>query len=168
MPIDDIIEGMKAEAEEMARYYCDSFISGFQTIFCVAYAQLEGQQDIECHVNNAYGVIEAIEEQYTIIPFEQLHGREEFYPLFVVKRLLPKVRREMDCLFKEHKGKDAHDALVRAATDVCEVGQLYGALFETLLKKIWSLPEGQDFRIRVIDYKGRSWTMVNQNRTKNN
>jgi hypothetical protein len=156
MSLDSSLERMKEEALEMGRYYYKGFGNNFNGILVNAelYLMTEDRQDL---VENSYKLIGEIETHYDGIPFGELQGREDFYPLFVIRRLLPKFRTTMDEVFQE-KIKGALRNLGIDARSIVNVGRLYGDSFQKLLEKIRSHPESSDFRVRIVDYQNNVWS----------
>ena len=95
-------------------------------------------------------LLQKIEDFYATIPFDQLHGREEFYPLFIVKRLLPRFRTAMDGVFKDINANALGD-LKTEGDAIINVGTLYSESLRKLLREIRVFPEARDFRVAIPD-----------------
>ena len=155
MPPKEELERMKDNALEMSSYYYKGFGNTFHGIIANAELSLT-EPDRKDLSENAYAWLNEIEQFYEKIPFEKLHGREEFYPLFVVKRLLPKFKETMDRVFVE-KDKDALLDLQTDSWTIVNVGRLYWDSFQMALKYIRSDPEAKNFRVKITDYKGKDF-----------
>ena len=156
MSLDSSLERMKEEALEMGGYYYKGFGNLFDGILANAEIYLIDGHDEKETADDAYKWIEEIEKHYDGIPFDELHGREIFYPLFVIKRLLPKFRATMDEVFQEKRDGALRD-LDTDARSIVNVGRLYWDSFQELLKEIRSHPESSDFRVKIVDYANRVW-----------
>jgi len=139
---------LERKALEMAKYYYKGFGNSFTAIMGLAYAYLEHERKES--LNDSYDTFKKIEDFYAAIPFDNLHGKEEFYPLFVVKRLLPKFRERMDKVFKENKKNELRN-LQYDGSSIVKVGILYGESLLQLLDEIRLFPEGKDFRVAIPD-----------------
>ena len=113
---------LQERAIEMARYYYKGFGNSLVGIMANGEEYLSSQ---DANVlQHSYQLFQKIEDFYATIPFDQLHGREEFYPLFVVKRLFPRLRTAMDGVFKNGNADSWAD--LRTECDVIiNVGTLY-------------------------------------------
>jgi hypothetical protein len=128
MPPKEELEKMKNNTLEMGRYYYKGFGNTFQGIIANAELFLM-EPDRKDLPENAYTWLNEIEQLYEKIPLEELHGREEFYPLFIVKRLLPKFKETMNRVFVE-KDKDAIRDLLTDSGTIVNVGRLYWDSFQ--------------------------------------
>jgi hypothetical protein len=155
MPIDDALEQMKQEAVELGRYYYKGFGNTFNGIVANAGLYLEEPDRIELSARS-HKWLDKIDTHYRMIPFSELHGRENFYPLFIVHRLLPKFRTTMDKVFEAQDNENLRN-LVTDAGSIVNVGRLYWDSFHGLLHEIRSHPESQDFRVRIVDDLNRVW-----------
>ena len=155
MSLDSCLEKMKEEALEMGRYYYKGFGNTINGILANAELYLM-TEDREGLAENSYKWIGEIETHFDGIPFDELNGREKFYPLFVTKRLLPKFREGMDKVFQEER-KDGLGNLDTDARSIVNVGRLYGDSFQELLKEIRSHSESSDFRVKIVDYQNNVW-----------
>jgi hypothetical protein len=151
---DDLLK-MKDLALEMGSYYYKGFGNTINGILANAEIYLKEPNRKEL-AENAYGWLREIEEHYETIPFENLHGREEFYPLFVVKRLLPKLKDRMNRIFID-RDKDSLRNLDTDAKSIVNVGRLYGYSFLATLEQIRENPEAKDFRVKITDYRNQDW-----------
>jgi len=158
MSSEDTLESMKQEALEMGKYYYKGFGNTFQGILTNAESYLIKPERPERGELSAasYQWLDRIDIHYQRIPFNELHGRGRFYPLFIVQRLLPKFRETMDEAFKEQK-RNALTNLITDGKSIVNVGRLYKDSFEELLKEIRSYPESSDFRIKIVDSKNQVW-----------
>ncbi len=158
MPFEDTLESMKQEALEMGRYYYKGFGNTFQGILTKAESYLtkpEMPKKEELSVAS-YHWLDRIDAHYQRIPFSELHGKERFYPLFIVQRLLPKFRETMDEVFREQK-RDALKNLITDGKSIVNVGRLYDDSLKELLGKIRAYPESSDFRIKIVDNQDQVW-----------
>jgi hypothetical protein len=151
MTIEDRLEKMKGDALEMAKYYYKGFGNTIQSILANAENHLLREGDYR-DFDSAYRWFKEIKDFYSQIPFEGLNGKEEYYPLFVVNRLLPNLREKMDLVFVKNQ-KDELRNLQTVARTIVEVGRLYFDSLRGLLREIRSYPEARDFRIKIVDYK---------------
>lgn len=130
------------------------FGNTFQGILAGAENYLD--EPLEEFSENANKWLKRIEDFYETIPFDDLHGKEEYYPLFVVKRLLPKIRENLDEVFDEKKKGSLRNLVVKTGS-VVEIGRLYSDSFLGLLRDIRSNPEEKDFYVGLKDYSGQDW-----------
>src|SRR3989338_4397548 len=120
MTLDDRILEMQNKADEIGKYYYKGFGSLINGVL----------GDIELYlIDNKTGLMERsckwlnqIENFYKAIPFEKLKNREEFYPLFVVKRLLPIFKHQMESSITN--GIGAYASFVNLGVAIIQVGCL--------------------------------------------
>lgn len=156
MSLDGKVLELEQRALEIGKYYYKGFGNSIQGIFADAANFVDEPEHTELP-RQAYQTLQQIEDFYRRIPFETLHGKEEFYPLFVVARLLPNFRERMDSVFKE-KDEASLRKLQTACGVVVEVGKLYSDSFVHILQEIRFHPEAKDFRIAVKDQlKDMTW-----------
>ncbi len=151
MSIGDLTQ-MKERAAEMGRYYYDRLGITIHEILCNAeiYTSNTKRSDL---VDDAYSWLRAIEDFYAKIPFDTLHGKEEFYPLFIIKKLLPKLKGSMDDVF-QHSYANGFRNLETHAITIVEVGRIYDDKLQNILRKIKikEHPDTSDFRVEIIDH----------------
>jgi hypothetical protein len=145
MPRECSLEEMKATAIKMSSYYRQGFgthVSGILNKM-ERYA-VEGDEALLKKAREYYN---EIWEFYRSIPFEALQHEEDFYPLFIVRGLLPELKKKME-LLSEGKG-DALDDLFRCCKTIVNAGAVYYENLIELLDKIRSNPGSGDFRVEV-------------------
>lgn len=154
MSIEDL-PSMKEKAAEIARYYYKGFGVTIDGILNNAgrYLQYPEREDL---IDDAYKWLKEIEDFYAKILFNTLHGKKEFYPLFVTNELLPIFRESMDCV-AQRSYETAFRNLEIDAITIINVGRLYGASFIKILEKIREHPDARDFRVKIIDHKNKVW-----------
>src|SRR3989338_1892973 len=140
---------LQERAIEMARYYYKGFGTSIFGIISDGKVYLEHMAQIGLSTR-AYARLQKIEGFYTTIPFDKLHGREEFYPLFVVKKLFPRLKTAMYGVFKDGNA-DAFGDLGLEGDTIISVGELYSESLRKLLREIRVFPEAKDFRIAIPD-----------------
>ncbi len=155
MTLENNVLEMENKVNEMGGYYLKGMGAIVDGIISNAELLLMREKD-EKLSENAYKWLKEIKDCYGKIPFDSLYGKEEFYPLFVVKRLLPKFERSMDIIFKD-KDKTGLNNLIRYSRSIIDVGNLYWEDMINLLKEIRKYPEAKDFRLKITDYKGMEW-----------
>jgi hypothetical protein len=155
MVIDNKIKEMQENAIEMGAYYYKGFGNTIQGILANAELYLMEERK-EKLVRSSYEWFNEIEELYKKIPFENLHGRAEYYPLFVVNRMIPKFREAMDQVFQNNQ-KDHLRNLETEARTIVEVGRLYWDSFMSLCRQIRCFPEAKDFRVKIVDYQNNTF-----------
>ena len=139
---------LQERAIEMARYYYKGFGNSLVGIMANGEEYLSSQ-DANL-LQHSYQLFQKIEDFYANIPFNTLNGKEEYYPLFVVNRLLPKFRQSMDELFID-KRRDSLQNLQTNLRTIVDIGQLYFNSLMELLKTIRQFPEARDFRVAIPD-----------------
>ena len=147
---------LQERAKEMARYYYAGF-SNTLTVILVGGGMFLEHPERTDFVEDSYLLLKKIEEFYAQIPFDALHRREEFYPLFVIRRLLPNFRKTMDAVVKKQNKVALEDLGIYAKT-IANVGGLYGDSLMQLLKTIRQFPEAKDFTVAISDQlKNYTW-----------
>jgi len=155
-PLQVQVNRMKETVREMAGYYYKGFGALVSGILANGELFL-GEQERNDLLEKSYDWFSRVENFYSKIPFGLLQGREEFYPLFVVRDLLPKFRDSMDEIFKE-KRKDVLRNFERIAQTIVDIGTLYRNKLEQLLEKIRLFPEEKDFKVAIPDQlKDYTW-----------
>lgn len=149
MSLDDKLLEMEQMALEMGRYYYKGFGNSIQGILAKSERFVEEPENTE-PVTEVYQLLQRIEDFYRGIPFDVLRGKEEFYPLFIVERLLPKLRSGIDAVVNE-KDEASLIRLQMVCGAVVEVGRLYFDTFVRILEDIRTHPEAKDFRVEVQD-----------------
>ncbi|NTV23565.1 MAG: hypothetical protein HGA85_04280 [Nanoarchaeota archaeon] len=144
------IQGLEALAQEMGSYYIDGFghtiwsISSTLSIYL-----LEGQPE---RSEYALDELKALEERYSRIQFQELHGREDFYPLFIVRKLLPEYRRQVERVVSTRLQSD-FDEMQSMVVTMLDVGALYFKSFRNLMETIHAHPEHRGYYVTVKDTK---------------
>ena len=133
-------------AIEMAEYYRKSFGNVIQGI--LASAELYLRDGLQQDFQDAYDWLAKVEEFYATIPFERLKGREEFTPLFEVRKLLPIFREKIDQSLKQ-KNPGALRHVGFYGIRIASVGRRYSERFIGLLREIRRLPGGENFEVPV-------------------
>jgi hypothetical protein len=121
----------KREALEVGKYYYKGFSNMLQTIISKADNHIINPGN-DKYMIDSYAIYAGIQRHYNKIPFEELSGKERFYPLFIVRDLLPIFHGKMDEVFKLNKEKSIED-LERNSIAIAAVGTLY---YETLKKVV--------------------------------
>ena len=154
MPLESSLEDMKILALEMGSYYYKGLGTTLDGILSnVELYRLRRRDDLK---PPTYKWLKEIEDLYSGIPFDKLNGRQEFYPLFIVKRLLPKLKENLDIAFSD-PSKSHELVVVSSVTTIADIGRLYDDTFKELLDKIRLVPEEKDFRVSLVDHKGHTW-----------
>ena len=151
---------MQEESKELAKYYYKGFGITLDSILgsAEAHLNLPARREIVHYDERAYENLEELEAVYSKIPFNDLHGNEKFYPLFVTNDLLKSLRARMDAYFKEPS--DSNFKPIETYTIALGVvGSIYWSNITRLLEKIREYPEGKDFKIELMDHKGETWTI---------
>lgn len=146
---------MKEKALQMGSYYYKGLGNALSNLVIEADLYLMNPDETE-NVESAYACLQRFEDFYSQIPFEELHGREEFYPLFIVRRFLPRLKNEMDELFKEQVKTNSRD-LFDFVNSIINVGRLYWGELEDLVNEVRTLPEGKGFKVEVKKYPEGVW-----------
>ncbi len=154
MSIEDLTQ-MKEKAIEMSKYYYKGFGATIDGILNNAQLYLR-HPEREILIDNSYKWLQELENVYAKISFDNLHGKEEFYPLFIIKRLLPQFRESMDEIFKFSNNGWFRNFGTDGKT-IVNVGRLYEDSFLKLLEEIRTHPEAHNFRIKIIDHKCEAW-----------
>ena len=147
--LDGELVGLRQKAIEMARYYYKGMEAVLQEVIANAELYLEDPQQSEL-MEKSYEWINKIEDFYSKIPFKHLKGKQDFYPLFVIQRLLPKFRGTMDAVFKG-KDKGQFRELVRNSQTIIDVGSLYWETLIQTCQEIRKFPEANNFRVAIPD-----------------
>ena len=155
MALENELLEMQDKARQMARYYFKGFGSIIEGILSNAEADIV-YTERENYSTNSYELLKKIEDFYLRIPFGDFHSKEEFYPLFVVKRLLPELRQALDCVVRERTEEELR-ILDTLAKSIVVVGRLYDDSFRELVSQIRMYSDGKDFHIQLVDYKGLTW-----------
>ena len=148
---------LQRKALEMAKYYYKGFGTTIEGILNNGEEYLQHPERAEL-ADKSYGWFKKIEEFYANIPFDNLQGKEEFYPLFIIRRLLkestsellPKFKENMDAVFKDRNKSELRN-LETDTRSIVNVGRLY---FETLMQTLQEIrvyPEAKDFRVAISD-----------------
>jgi hypothetical protein len=154
MSLESSLESQKALALEIGKHYYKGFGNRLEGIMIFGEEHLLGFRYKS--IKNAYETLHDLEKFYSGIPFESLHGKEVFYPLFVVKRLLPLLRQDMDAHFSAPT-KNSLENLQKTVVSIADVGRLYFDSLMQTLDEIRSHPEAAEFRVKLIDYRRVEW-----------
>ena len=140
------LDELKALATEMARYYHRGFAESVKSIIDNArrYEVLASERLLK----ETYTWLGKINEIYSAIPFNDLEGREEFRPLFLIRDRLPMFKFQVNEIF-ERKRKDSFDLLRSYGIKIIDIGKSYSAILSGLLNEIKMFPEGKDFTVSV-------------------
>ena len=153
--INSSLEEQKSLALEIGKYYYKGFGATLDGL--IANAELfvlrPERNDLK---DMSYEWLGKFDSFYSKIPFDSLQGKEEFYPLFIMKRLLPILRNKVDEHYAAPSQKGI-DKMLEAARAITYVGLLYDETFHKILDEIRTSPEEKDFRVRLIDHRGREW-----------
>ncbi|MDP2750856.1 MAG: hypothetical protein Q8O89_08555 [Nanoarchaeota archaeon] len=148
----------------MSKYYYKGFTNALWSINIDAYnflKNLEKQPDASDEnagvLSKAYSEFQKFEDFYNGIDFDNLH-REEFYPLFIARDLLPAYKEQMDNVFKGRFQSDLLH-LERAGSAICDVGHIYRTNLKKIFNEIQSFPGEENFKIRIFDCDGREWML---------
>ncbi|MEK6827921.1 MAG: hypothetical protein AABX78_01080, partial [Nanoarchaeota archaeon] len=87
-----------ATVQEMADCYLKHFGANLQTILNESYSAITGDQTDSNLVNQT---LRRIQEHYANINFARLQGKEQLYPLFVVRDILPQLEHAIEGVFKK-------------------------------------------------------------------
>jgi hypothetical protein len=155
MPIDDNLEEQKTLALEIGQYYCKGFGNTLHGMLGNAEAYMRLGKDDQWR-SMSFRWLDQFDEFYSKIPFEYLHGREEFYPLFVIQRLLPILRAENE----RHYSAPTDSTMQRLGSicvSIADVGRLYDESLHKAINDVRAHPEAKEFRIRLVDDSNREW-----------
>ena len=94
---------------------------------------------------------------YSNIPFQELHGDEAFYPLFVARNLLASFEANMNKAFQSVPQQYHVDDARGYNIALAHVGQIYRDSFEKSYKDVRKIPGQEDFRVVVKDRRGIPW-----------
>jgi len=150
------IQEKKELAQQMARWYYKGFGSSMEGILCNMEGYVQNPEMLN-YSEIVYRLLNRVGEFYSKIPFGDFHGKEQFYPLFIVKSLLPFLHHSLDTTFNERTEENFRVLDVRIQA-IVEVGRLYDESLRSVLKEIRLLPEGKDFQVQVIDDRGKVWS----------
>lgn len=154
MPLEATLEELKEDALALGRFYSKDFGALLCSIHYTAQVYLhEPTPERRQKMENG---LEIINEFYGTIPFDDLLGDARYSPLFVVKQLLPKVKRKMS-LFFDNPAEETCQELFLLCNVVHEVGYLYRKSFHDAIEKVRARPEGSDFIIKLIGITGTEW-----------
>ena len=147
-PLEVQVNRMKETAMEMAKYYFKGFGAALSGILGNASFYIEAPEKNAAKLAEAYNILTAVEEFYKEIKFQELQGREEYYPIFVVRSMLPKFRESLDRV-RDLKSKDALTEFEHWAKALAFVGSIYGETFDSLLDKIRAQPGNAEYTVLV-------------------
>ena len=125
MTIDENVEELKKEAELIARYYLSGTANKISSIPTAAYTYIDSKVDLEEREKNkkmSFKNLKKIKDFYATIPFEELKGDENFYPLFVIDRMLLGIEEQMKRVFSEKPKQFEYDVLLRAVQTIIGIG----------------------------------------------
>ena len=148
---------LKTKAEKMARYGNLGLADSLQLIILAAdrYSRedTQGKQLFGKKLKeDVYRNFQNIRDFYAEIPFDNLQ-EIEFYPLFVIMKLLPELNKSLNNVFEGKIGY-GHD-VGNIATALAQVQGLYLRNLMQLIGQIRSLPEGKNFQLEIKDrYRG--------------
>ena len=141
--------------DEVANFYFKGFGNIIAGINAWVFNFKDGIYDKE-KANTAYEGFNKIWEFYLNIPFNELNGKNDFYPLFVVDSLLKKYKFSLDKVLIEGDFHYVYD-VKRIGSTIVEVGRLYEDNFQSLLKDIRKNSSFKDFKLKILDYRGLEW-----------
>jgi len=153
MTIDERVEQLKERATRIAQYYVKGMGDSLTAIAADADAYLIFERNEK--YRTAFTWLEEIEQRYAAIPFQDLH-EEDFYPLFIVGKLLPRLRRSLERLFETG---DKHHLLdvKRYCDSIEDVGYIYRQSLGKALSALTEFTEAKDFTVELMDLNGRRW-----------
>jgi|SRR3989339_172383 len=155
----DEIERLKQRAEHLGRYYCKGF--GDCINFCtnlidgaVVDSNPANIEKIADETREAFGLVTGF---YSKIPFQELHGDEAFYPLFVARELVKRFEANMNAAFQSVPEQFHLDNAKGYGIALGFVGKIYRDSFEKSAQDVRKIPGQEDFRVVVMDWRGRPW-----------
>ena len=149
---------LQNKAQEMAKYYYKGFGDSISGIASNPQTYLK-HPERTYYSEDAYQWIKQIEDFYAKIPFNTLHGKEEFYPFFIMKELLPEVRKKMDEVFKEKNNGSCRTLEIFTKT-ITTVGGVYRKNLKKLFDEIRTISGEDNFCITITDHKGEKWYFI--------
>lgn len=156
---EETLEELKDKAREMDRYYLKGIGNTFTGILYSAelYVISENEEEKEKASKDFKTRLGKIEGFCKTIPFEDLHGEEEYYPLFVINQMLPRLKESLNDFLErdreyvlEKRGGFFEKKIITAA----ELGALYHDNIKEVFEQIRSRPGGEDFEMENFDIKG--------------
>ena len=97
---------------------------------------------------------------YSAIPFAELHGNADYYPLFAANNALKMAERKMNDALAETEPariEVRNKELVNLFILFMDWGAVYKERINMLFKKIHELEGNRDFELELIDINGKSW-----------
>ena len=155
-PLEVLLNQMQETASEMARYFRRGFGSAVTNILATTSNREEGIATEE-DVRIAYAMLENIEQLYATIPFTRLESQPNFYPIFVIRDLLPKLKQSMDNYFVKQSEISAYMILAYCHA-IARTGEVYADNFRDLLEKIKAQEQINWFKLTVTHLRtGEIW-----------
>jgi len=147
-------ETLIEKVELIAKYYYKGFGATMDGILdnIDAYTIFDCK---EVYSERAYRLLNQISHFYKRIPFADIND-PEFYPLFVVNKILPQFKKGIEDYFDKptERGKNT---IRQQGESIVEVGRLYDDSLHSILKEIRVDLKYKDFRVRIIDDKNQEW-----------
>lgn len=137
---------LQERAREMARYYYDSFTGKLHAMR--AGAEIYARTNNECEAAELFACLRNMEDFYAGIPFNDLQTREEFQPLFQVRKLLPELRNSLNNFVNE-KTEQRKIEFNQRLHEIGQHGGVYRVTLTKILEEIRKFPEGKDFQLEV-------------------
>jgi len=140
---------LKEEANGLARFYFHSMggvlraIWGFQELL---------QRNICNHEEASRDILpwlESIEGRYGSIPFDELRGNAAYYPLFIVKTMLPSLRSAAEACIRGEKDENQITRLRLICCTIKSLGDIYRKKFNSTCEEINRLEGNDDFKIQI-------------------
>lgn len=150
---------LQERAREMARYYykgiattLNGLIGDFEN-----HSRYPGIKSMQQLRTESDGRLDEISVYYRRIPLMNLKKKEGSYvysPLFVVDRLLIKLREAANRYY-ETSNQNNLQSIFSLTNAIIENGRVYRDALNEVLREIHTFPEGKDFTITLIDMDGR-------------
>lgn len=151
MSLEATLDELKEDALALARFYSKDFGTLFNSIYWAAETYLHNPTPEKRRTMEL--VFDLVDGLYSNIPFEELTGDERYAPLFVVNRLLPNMRKNLD-VFLANPDEESCAELYSNVVAINQVGYLYRESFDEALEKVRAHPGGQDFKITLVGLDG--------------
>lgn len=157
MTIENKVDELERRIEKLKQYYHKGFVNILAGIMGNAENYINYPEEREKPKKEMLSLYSEIEEFYQNIPFDGLNSNEDFAPLFVVRKLLPKFKTSLDKLLEQTEREVLEDLFILSKA-MTNVGEVYRGNILGLIDEVRKVSGNEDYNVRIVDKHGREYT----------
>jgi hypothetical protein len=152
------VEELKDRVEIIKKYYYKGFgaiVTGIVSKAEICLDRPEKRITTEHEVLELYSRLERF---YQKIPLDKLEGNQDFAPLVVAYKMMPKLKWEIEEYFKK-PDKWTLEKLLRASTSIVDVGMVYKGNLKNAIEEVRKTSGNETYTVELIDDNGNKFLM---------